>query len=140
MATCPPGPFPANSWTVWTGPVPSTLTAFAIADLRTEAQHPYGYKWTTSYDGQSVMAIKQHHTWTYSGGKLVQGICIPGITLYRMKKVGISEVETDLSVPSQDVAWFDNGPPVDWQIVVGSGFALTGVIILFVIAMRRIKK
>jgi hypothetical protein len=143
LAACPPGPVPANTWTVWLGPVPSQLTTFAISDLKTEADHPYGYEWLTTYDGQQVMAIKQHHTWTYNGGKLITGICIPGITLYRPKKVGLTEVETDLNSPNQDIAWFDDGntlPPINTTLVTICGAAIITVIALFFLALRYFKK
>jgi hypothetical protein len=138
--TCPAGPLPSNEWTVWLGPVPSQLTQFAVKDLAQEAQEPYGYEWTTTYDGQQVMAIKQHHTWTYHNGKLVTGICIPGITLYRPKKVGVEETPVDLGVPNNDVAWFDEGPGVSWTSVAWTAAAAAIVIALFFLAIRKMGK
>jgi hypothetical protein len=142
LAACPPGPLPAKTWTVWLGPVPSELTAFAVADLKTQASHPYGYEWMTTYNGEQVMAIKQHHTWTYFGGKLVTGVCIPGITLYRPEKIAITGFENDLSTPNPDIAWFDNGvePVGDLNLILGSALALIVVIALFIIALNRFKK
>jgi hypothetical protein len=137
MATCQTGPFPVTGWVVWTGPVPHDLAQFAIRDLQDAAIHPYGYEWQTVYNGEQVIAIKQHHTWTYHGGRLVTGICIPGITLYRQKKIGIEETAVDTTVPNSDIAWFDDGAPVDWVIVTGYAFALVAVWCLFLLALRR---
>ncbi len=140
LAACPPGPVPDKTWTVWLGSVPSELTTFAVNDLKTEADHPYGYEWMTTYNGEKVMAIKQHHTWTYHGGKLITGICIPGITLYRPEKIAITGLENDLSSPSPDIAWFDNGVPgTNWTLVGGSGLAIAVLIALFVFGLRRFK-
>ena len=141
LAACPPGPLPDKTWTVWLGPVPSALTTFAVDSLKTEAEHPYGYEWTTTYNGEQVMAIKQHHTWTYHGGKLIKGICIPGITLYRPEKVGITGLENDFSEPNPDIAWFDNGvqPGGDLGLILGSAFAVIIVVILFFLAIRRVR-
>jgi hypothetical protein len=120
---CSPGPAPANTWTVWLGAVPPQLTTFAVDSLKTEAEHPYGY------------------TWTYHGGKLITGICIPGITLYKLKKVGVTELERDLNKPNPDVAWFDEGEQsIDWTLVAGCGAAALGVILLFVLGFRFLKR
>ena len=137
---CPPGPFPTNQWSVWTGPVPAQLTQFAIHDLSQQAQHPYGYEWLTDYNGQQIMAIKQYHTWTYHNGKLITGICIPGITLYRPKKVGVEETPVDLSTPNSDVAWYDEGAGTNWTTVAWSAGAVTLVVVLFFLALYKMRK
>ena len=136
---CPPGPLPENIWTVWLGPVPTELTTFAVNDLKTQADHPYGFEWNTIYDGQQVMAIKQHHTWTYHGGKLITGICIPGITLYRQKKVGVTEVPTYLGNPNQEIAWYDDGEPTDWTLIGSITIGWLALIVLFMYVLRRLK-
>jgi hypothetical protein len=117
------------------------LTTFAVNDLKVEADHPYGYEWLTTYNGEQVMAIKQHHTWTYHGGKLVTGVCIPGITLYRPEKIAITGLENDLSTPNPDIAWFDDGvqPGGDLELILGSALAIIVVIALFIVGLRRFK-
>lgn len=144
LTACPLGPIPANNWTLWIGAVPPQLTAFAVSSLKTESEHPYGYEWTTTYDGQQVLAIKQHHTWTYNTGKFVTGICIPGITLYRPKKIGVQEVDTDLSVPNADIAWFDAGQdylrPTSWKMVTECAIVILLLIALFYFGLKIAKK
>jgi hypothetical protein len=142
LAARPPGPLPDKTWTVWLGPVPSALTTFAVDSLKTEAEHPYGYEWTMTYNDEQVMAIKQHHTWTYHGGKLIKGICIPGITLYRPEKIGITGLENDFSEPNPDIAWFDNGAEpaaIDWPVVGGLAVVMAIVIALFIFGLRRFR-
>jgi hypothetical protein len=144
MANCSPGPFPTNNWTIWLGPVPPQLTTFAVDDLKTEAEHPYGFEWlTTEYNGQQVMAIKQYHTWTYHGGKLVTGICIPGITLYRPKPVVVTEtVAIDLNTPNTEIAWFDDGEQstVDFILIAECLGGIAIIILLFILGVKFMKK
>jgi hypothetical protein len=82
-----------------------------------------------------VVARKDHHTWTYKNGKLLSGICIPGITLYKplltpslagppgkdlAKGVGDS-----LTTPDPTVAAYTNDPGTDWGLVgLSAGAAL----------------
>lgn len=140
MATCPPGPVPSNEWTIWKGPVPPSLVSWAVQDLRAEAEFPYGHEWTTEFNGQQVLAIKQHHTWTYHNGRLVTGICIPGITLYKPKKVGVEEQPVDLEKPDGDIAWYDEGEGIHWPTIAWSAAGFAAVIILFFLALKFAKK
>lgn len=79
---CPGDPPAPAGFRVWTGPVPIELTQWAIDLLHHVNQYAYGTTWTMTYQGTDVLARKDHHTWTWRGGVLVTGICIPGITLY----------------------------------------------------------
>lgn len=96
--------------------------------------------------GQSsfVVARKDHHTWTYKGGKLLTGICIPGITLYEpvlaMASLagpegsrGVGDTATDsLATPDPNVAAFTNEPGTNWGLVGISALAAAAVVGAFV--------
>jgi hypothetical protein len=87
---CPSDPPPPAGYRVWTGAVPTELTQWAIDLLRHVNAYAYGTTWTLVYQGQNVLARKDHHTWTWRGGVLVTGICIPGITLYTSAPATVS--------------------------------------------------
>lgn len=81
-AACPSDPPAPDGYRVWTGRVPTELSQWAVDLLRHVNRYEYGTTWTMPFGGVTVLARKDHHTWTWRGGKLVTGICIPGITLY----------------------------------------------------------
>jgi len=112
-------------------------------DLRDHVgSHPYGTTWTMSYDGQDVMARKDYHTWTYKAGTLVQGICIPGITLYTpvAPATGLSAVATvdDLSTPDPTAAAFgaDDLQQTNWRLVATSAVVTATIVGLFWLGLR----
>jgi hypothetical protein len=81
--TCAPNPPPPEGFVLWQGDVAPPLSQWAV-DLRDHmGPYPYGTVWVLPYGGQYVVARKDHHTWTYRRGRLLTGLCIPGITLYR---------------------------------------------------------
>lgn len=86
--SCPANPPAPPGYRVWRGPVPTELTQWAMQLRDNIAPWPYGQTWSMQYadptSGQTetVVARKDHHSWTYRGGQLVTGLCIPGITLY----------------------------------------------------------
>jgi hypothetical protein len=102
-ATDPPAP---AGYRVWTGAVPTELTQWAIDLLRHVNQYAYGTTWTMAYGGASVLARKDHHTWTWRGGVLVTGICIPGITLYTQAPAATGASASD----AYDVGMFSESP------------------------------
>ncbi len=61
------------------------------------ASFPYGQTWSMTYSDGTVVARKDHHTFTWRPGQgLVTGICIPGITLYsQSSSVGGAEDSGD---------------------------------------------
>ena len=112
-------------------------------DLRDHVgAHPYGTTWTMSYGGQEVMARKDYHTWTYKQGQLVQGICIPGITLYApvTPTTGMSAVATtdDLSTPDPTAAAFgaDDLQATNWRLVATSVVVTATIVGLFWLGLR----
>ena len=106
--TCPGNPPPPDGYRVWRGSVPPELVQWAI-DLRDHIRSfPYGTVWTMSYGGQTVVARKDYHTWTYKGGQLLQGICIPGITLYEPIPPAVG-ASTPIGDPAMFGAPDDNG-------------------------------
>jgi hypothetical protein len=98
-ASDPPAP---AGYRVWTGRVPTELTQWAIDLLRTVNRYDYGTTWTMPFQGMTVLARKDHHTWTWRGGQLVTGICIPGITLYTPAPAAAG----DAALSTYDVAKF----------------------------------
>lgn len=146
MATsCPANPPAPQGFTVWKGAVPAELVQWAI-DLRNHvASYPYGTVWQMAYNGQTVAARKDYHTWTWRNGVLVTGICIPGITLYSplpAGTVGATAGGDPLANPDGTEAVFgadDGSQPStgpNWGLVIGSGVALAGVVTLFALAMK----
>lgn len=117
-------------------------------DLRDRVSgFPYGQTWSMTYGGQTVMARKDYHTWTYKNGTLVQGICIPGITLYAAiptstGTAAVAATADDLSTPDPTAAAFgaDDLQATDWRLVATS-VAVTGAILgLFWLALRNAGK
>jgi len=139
-ATNPPSP---QGFKIWRGDVAPDLAQWAV-DLRDHWMATVNYGsvtstwWTDPKTGfaQIVAARKDHHTWTYRGGKLVQGICIPGITLYQQipgaALTGVPEgtgaVADDLSTPDATVAAFTKEPGTDWGLVGVCTVVAVGVV------------
>ncbi len=143
MADCPRGPVPDGSWQLWRqpNPPPPEMTAFAVQCLRDQARRglPFGSTWESTWNDRRVLAIKQHHTFTHRGGKLVTGICIPGITLYWKPldtppgSPDSADAPTDPVVDNPAVF---NDPGTDWPIVIVSGGAIVVVCTLFALALK----
>jgi len=140
--SCPGNPPAPAGFTVWKGPVPTELVQWAISLRDHVSGFPYGQTWTMQYTDptgktQTVTARKDYHTWTYRGGQLVQGICIPGITLYQAKPTGVvganygdplgGTPDGTEAVYGADVP----GPGVNWKLVAVSAGAGALVVGLF---------
>lgn len=150
---CPGNPPAPDGYQVWRGAVPKELTDWAV-DIRNHINgFAYGTTWEKEYDGKSVVARKDYHTWTYRNGQLVTGICIPGVTLYSEKassnSMGLVDTSTStlnegdpLSTPDESMSWAmfdaDNAGPqgVNWGAVALTGAAALGVVGLFFAAIR----
>lgn len=78
---CTNPPAPAG-YRVWRGSVPKVLTDWAIGLRNHIASYPFGQTWTTEYNGQTVVARCDCHSWTYRNGQLLTGLHIKDITLY----------------------------------------------------------
>lgn len=113
--TCPHEPLPPD-WRVWRGPVPPELTRFAVEVRDRIGQYPYGRVVAAlPWQGGHVGAFKSHHTWTYRGGVLITGICIPGVSLVvpvaaTFGAMAPSAPATDLDTPDPDLAVFPAEP------------------------------
>jgi hypothetical protein len=139
---CPSNPPPPAGYVVWKGPVPQELTQWAIALRDRIASYPYGQTFTMIWSGTPVLARKDHHSWTNRPGpdgvvRLVTGICLAGITLYKPSSPssGLSAADvTDpaLATPDPDLALYSvsmTRPPehTDWGLVLVCAAALATV-------------
>lgn len=144
LAACAQNPASPEGFKIWRGDVSPDLAQWAV-DLRDHWMPTVNYGsttstwWTDPKTGQEqlVAARKDHHTWTYRGGKLISGICIPGITLYRQIPTagmtgvpGVGDATTDdLTTPDATVAAFTKEPGTDWGLVgvtVGAAALVVG--------------
>lgn len=133
-------------WRLWRGPVPAELGQFAVDTLASIGRYAYGsVAAQTSYDGAAVGAFKSHHTWTYRAGKLVTGLCIPGIALVVPtaapigvgSPAGLEAVAADLATPDTALAVYTAPPEsTDWKLVAASGAALAATVVAFSLAMK----
>ena len=135
---CPSNPSPPDGFQVWAGAVPAELTRWAVALRDHEiGKVPYWTVWSTTYQGAPVLARKDYHTWTYKDGQLIQGICIPGITLYAPSAPLLARASYTL--PAGTIETSLDGTPertVDPRVVVGAGIALAATVGLFWLAIR----
>lgn len=117
-AACPSNPPPPAGYAVWQGAVPAELSNWAV-DIRDHeiGKVPYWSTWSKDYNGVTVLARKDYHTWTYINGQLITGICIPGITLYQPI--------------AQDAAFFFREQPTDHPFDSQAFFTATaGVVVV----------
>lgn len=139
--TCAANPAAPSGYQVWRkAAVPQVLTQWAVSlrdrEMRTS---PYGATWPLYYDGQTILARKDHHTWTYKAGELVTGICIPGITLYAPVAPGAVSAEAagdPLATPDPTAAVYPSDRGVDWGLVAASGTAAVATVAAFLLALR----
>jgi hypothetical protein len=143
-ATNPPSP---DGFRIWRGPVPPPLVDWAVYLRDLEIGNvPYGFTWWMDYtdpktsQSQYVLARKDHHPYTYKNGKLVTGICIPGITLYSQIPTAaqtsyVASTDT-LDVPDPNAATFSVDEGINWPLVAASGAAGAGVVLLFWLALK----
>jgi hypothetical protein len=134
---CPTNPPPPTGYRVWRGPVPQPLVDWAISLRDQIATFEYGTTFELPYGGIVAVARKDHHTWTYRAGKLVTGLCLPGITLYSPSSpaVGAGAVD-DTSTPDPNAALFTADAGIDWKLVAVSGLATAAVIGAFFLALH----
>jgi hypothetical protein len=140
--SCPQEPIPPG-WRVWrNAAVPTELAQFAI-DVRDHVtSYPYGsIAKTMQYGTQTVGAFVSHHTWTWRGGQLVTGICIPGVSLIvRGNGVNASMVQDSLDTPDPTAAVYgaDIAAPstTSWPVVLLTGGIVAGLVGAFILAVR----
>jgi hypothetical protein len=112
--------------------VPPVLTAWCVGLLKTSSQYPFGQTWTQVYDGQTIIARLDRHTWHYlPDGTLLTDLCWRGLTLYRPLPAGatlgsdtdVTNIET--AAPDPTLAVYDQPPSgTNWGIVAFTGAAL----------------
>lgn len=142
--SCPTNPAPPGGWRIWRKPVPTPLTQWAM-DLRDHINAPaYGTTWTTTYNGEAVLARKDHHTWSNlrqpdGSIKLVTGLCLPGITLYEAVPAGYvgTYQDGDFSTPDESAAMYTaDDRATNWPLVLVSGVAILATAAAFVLALK----
>lgn len=141
--SCPSNPPPPPGFRIWRGPVPQPLVDWAISLRDRISTFEYGTTFTLDYGGVTALARKDHHTYTYRGGKLVTGLCIPGITLYSPIAAAAASIEApaDTSLPDPNAALFPAPPDqTDWKLVAMSGLATAAIIAAFFWALRRVTR
>jgi hypothetical protein len=145
---CSPNPASPEGFRIWRGPAPAPpLTQWAV-DLRDHwmPKAAYGDTQILEYGGGLVLARKDHHTWTYKGGVLVTGICIPGITLYKptaaatnslsgLPGLGVAVVDT-LETPDPSAAVYSVDVGTDWALVGACGAAIAAVTAAFLAGIK----
>jgi hypothetical protein len=114
-------------------------------------QHPYWTTWTTSYNGQGVLARKDYHQWTFRKQpdgtmQLETGICLPGITLYEpipatsTTGAGATPLgDSDLTTPDPNAAVYSKYEPpetTDWPLTLFSAGAIVAVGVAFALAIK----
>lgn len=146
---CAANPPPPEGFRVWRAKaVPKPLEAWAV-ELRDRwmPTHNYGdttSMWYTDAAGQQrmVLARKDYHTWTYHQGRLVTGICIPGITLYEsaltpaLAGVGQALDVFDEAVPDPTAARYSQDLGTDWGLVGATAAAAAAVVVAFWVGLR----
>lgn len=128
---------------MWRGPVPAELGQFAVDALARISRVAYGsVAGMTEWQGVEVAAYKTHHTWTFRQGKLVTGLCIPGLSLLvpRDAPVGVGAARVavaDLSTPDPSLAVYSAPPEqTDWMLVAVSGVAIAATTAAFWLALQ----
>jgi hypothetical protein len=132
---CPANPPAPLGFGVWKGPVPTVLTQWAMG-LRDHINEgfEFGTTWTMPYNGQTVLARKDRHTFTWKNGVLLTGICISGITLYSQltgpQPAIVADVDP-LANPDGTEAVWSSPPPehTDWKIVAETAGVIAAVIL-----------
>ena len=139
--TCPANPPPPAGYGIWRGAVPGPLVQWAV-DLRDRINHfPYGQQFFLDYGGQVVIARKDFHQYTYRNGRLVTGICIPGITLYQPVPATAGATALagdDLTTPDPTAAVYSGeAERPNWGLVALSAAAGGLVVAGFLAVLRR---
>jgi hypothetical protein len=143
--TCPQEPIPLG-WKVWRGPpppAPIVQEAIHVRDHVNQYQRGTIAK-TITYGGQTVGLFVSSHTWTYRNGRLVTGICIPGVSVLTQTQVGAGApaavtspvgvaTPDSLATPDPTAAVYGGVPPekTDWGLVAVTAGATVVVLIGF---------
>ena len=131
--TCPSNPAPPAGYRILRGHVVQPLTDWAISILRQIRDYPFGATFELTYGGVTYVARVDHHTWTYRGGQLVTGLCIPGVTLYEPRPAGDAATLDSLETPDPTAAVYGDvgDDAIDWKLVGTSALAIGVVVGLF---------
>lgn len=132
--SCPVDPVPTG-WRVWRGAVPPQLTDMAITIRDHIRLYEYGaipaqVPWKAS-DGSDIVVgtWKNHHVWTYKGGKLIENICIPGVTLVTRPAgaLVVTEPPDSIQTPDPNAAMYP-AEGIDW-LTVGLSAAVGALVV-----------
>jgi hypothetical protein len=139
--SCPANPPPPAGYQILRGSVPTPVTQWAIDLLHHINAHPLGTTWGIDYNGRTLIARSDSHTWTYRGGQLVTGLCIRGITIYEpipaATGAGAALAANDLTTPDPTAAVYsEEGGGPNWGLVLASGSVAIGVFFLFRLALE----
>lgn len=146
MSSCPTNPPAPQGYAVWQGAVPAPLSTWAVQLLGTVSKVPFGQTWTKVYNGQTVVARKDRHTWHYdANGQLFTGLCWAGITLYKPFTTGGVQGDTyvtniESAQPDPTLAVYDVPPGIDWPLVGLSASAGAITVALFLLALKHAGK
>jgi hypothetical protein len=141
--SCPANPPAPQGYDVWKGAVPPVLTAWCVGLLKTANQYPFGQTWTQEYNGQTIIARLDRHTWHYlPDGTLLTNLCWRGLTLYRPLPVGgpqgasvVTNIET--ATPDPTLAVYDQVPrQTDWLLVAECGAVIAVFVTGFLLAIK----
>ena len=151
---CPPNPKAPEGYRVWRQKaVPKPLEQWAV-ELRDRwmPTHNFGDTTTMVFTDPAtakdtiVLARKDYHTWTYHQGRLVTGICIPGITLYESLLTqalagaapGVGQYDAggggetfDEAVPDPTAARYSQDIGTDWGLVAATAGAAAAIVVAF---------
>lgn len=99
---------------------------------------------TVVYNGQTVGAFVSSHSWTYRNGVLVQGLCIPGVSLVVQQAAGTvgASMPDNIDTPDPTAAVYSAEPErgTDWPLLATTTGIAVGVVALFLLAMKHAGK
>jgi hypothetical protein len=147
LKPCPNNPPPPEGFRIWRGAVPEEISNWAKYLLNNELPRaPYGTTWGMTYSSegavsQPVVARRDHHSWTFRNGKLITGICVPGITVFQplstIALASYNPATDNLDAPDPTAAVFPSPPEgPSWSLVAASAAAAGGVVLLFWLALK----
>jgi hypothetical protein len=143
--SCTQEAFPSG-WKPWTGPVPPQIVDNAIA-IRDHVRQFYKkgssvIAQTMTYNGTLIGFLVNTHTWTWRNGKLLTGLCIPGVSvLVRLPTPAEALTPTSstnpLAIPDPNLAtWTAVPETTDWPLVGAGLTAIAATVTAFFLALK----
>lgn len=137
--TCPANPPPPPGYRILRAQVPPPLSQWAVDLLHQVRNYSFGQVFFLDYNGITYAARIDHHSWTYRNGKLVTGLCIPGITLYEPTTGdALATATEDLTAPDPNAAVYssDFSTQTDWKLVGITAGVTVGLVTAFWLALK----